>query len=318
MGIMTRMLRLCKADVHGVMDQLEDKGLLLKQYLQGNGGQASRSKERQIHGMTRNADRLQRQVLRHGEEMEKLEADLNLALAKEKDDIARMLIRRRRSSGNRLSMLKGPARNDRTQEKSALAATLEDQRLQYETLKARADAYCRQTNQRSVGRGKRCSDWRMESHRPQGGRNRTGASPTQGSPSERRPPMKSPIRTTLVYGLICALIAMPAAGSIAGIVGGSIAFKLVLWTILSGYSLLLARWSGKHPAVLLFPLILLLGTAVWPGIDSVFFFLGLGVLCWLRSGICFSGFPLRAMIALKLLPPPAARHWSPCWDRATP
>jgi len=109
--------------------------------------------------------------------------------------------------------------------------------------------------------------------------------------------MKSPIRTTLVYGLICALLAMPATGSLAGIVGGAIAFKLVLWTILSGYSLLLARWSGKHPAVLLFPLILLLGTAVWPAIDTVFFFLGLGMLCWLRSGICFSGFPLRAMIA---------------------
>jgi len=109
--------------------------------------------------------------------------------------------------------------------------------------------------------------------------------------------MKSPIRTTLVYGLICALLAIPATGGLAVIVGGSIAFKLVLWTILSGYSLLLARWSGKHPALLLFPLILLLGTAVWPAIDTVFFFLGLGVLCWLRSGICFNRFPLRAMIA---------------------
>lgn len=109
--------------------------------------------------------------------------------------------------------------------------------------------------------------------------------------------MKSPIRTTLVYGLICALIAIPATGGLAGIVGTSIAFKLVLWTILWGYSLLLARWSGKHPVVLFFPLILLLGTAVWPAIDTVFFFLGLGVLCWLRSGICFSGFRLRAMIA---------------------
>jgi hypothetical protein len=109
--------------------------------------------------------------------------------------------------------------------------------------------------------------------------------------------MKFPVRTTLVYGLICALIAIPAAAGLTGIAGGSIAFKLVLWTILSGYSLLLARWSGKPPAVLLFPLILLLGTAVWPGIDAVFFFLGLGVLCWLRSGICFSHFPLRAMIA---------------------
>ena len=33
MGIMSRMLRLWKADLHGVMDQLEDKALVLKQYL---------------------------------------------------------------------------------------------------------------------------------------------------------------------------------------------------------------------------------------------------------------------------------------------
>lgn len=112
--------------------------------------------------------------------------------------------------------------------------------------------------------------------------------------------MKSPLRTTLVYGLICALAAMPATGGLAAHFGGSVAFKLVLWTILAGYSLLLARWSGRHPAGILFPLILLLGTAVWPGIDSAFFFLGLGVLCWLRSGICFNHFPLRAMVAETL------------------
>ena len=33
MGIMTRLIKICKADVHGVMDQLEDKALLLKQHL---------------------------------------------------------------------------------------------------------------------------------------------------------------------------------------------------------------------------------------------------------------------------------------------
>ena len=33
MGIMARVIRLCKADLHGVMDQLEDKDLLLKQHL---------------------------------------------------------------------------------------------------------------------------------------------------------------------------------------------------------------------------------------------------------------------------------------------
>ncbi|MBW1694925.1 MAG: PspA/IM30 family protein, partial [Deltaproteobacteria bacterium] len=33
MGVFTRIVRICKADIHGVMDQLEDQGLLLKQHL---------------------------------------------------------------------------------------------------------------------------------------------------------------------------------------------------------------------------------------------------------------------------------------------
>ena len=33
MAIITRMIRLFKADIHGVMDQIEDQGLLLKQHL---------------------------------------------------------------------------------------------------------------------------------------------------------------------------------------------------------------------------------------------------------------------------------------------
>lgn len=146
MGIMTRMLRLCKADVHGVMDQLEDKGLLLRQYLREM-EDSLENKERQIQGMTRNAEQLQHHILRHGEEMEKLEADLNLAIEKEKDDIARMLIRRRRFLENACRCLKDQHETI-AREKSALSATLADQRLQYETLKARADAYCRQTDQR--------------------------------------------------------------------------------------------------------------------------------------------------------------------------
>jgi len=33
MAILTRIIQLFKADIHGVMDQLEDQGLLLKQHL---------------------------------------------------------------------------------------------------------------------------------------------------------------------------------------------------------------------------------------------------------------------------------------------
>ena len=72
------------------------------------------------------------------------------------------------------------------------------------------------------------------------------------------------------------------------------AFKLVLWADLAGYAVLMARWSGKALTAIMFPLALLLGTAVWPGIYTAFFFLGLGMLSWLRSGICFSKTPIRA------------------------
>ena len=109
--------------------------------------------------------------------------------------------------------------------------------------------------------------------------------------------MKRPLRTTLVYGAISALAVMPAAGLLSAYLGWSTAFKLVLWADLAGYAALMARWSGKPLTAITFPLVLLLGTALWPGVYTAFFFLGLGMLSWLRSGICFSKTPIRAVAA---------------------
>lgn len=146
MGIMTRILRLCKADVHGVMDQLEDKGLLLKQYLREM-ETSLWHKEQHLDALTLRQSRLTSQVVRHGEEMDKLERDLTLALKKKKDDIARMLIRKRRALETASLHLKEQVETT-THEKSQLAETLAGQRLQYETLKAKADIYCRKATDR--------------------------------------------------------------------------------------------------------------------------------------------------------------------------
>ena len=143
MGIMTRMLRLCKADVHGVMDQLEDKGLLLKQYLREMETSLGH-KEQQVSALSQRIDRLNGQFDHHGEEMDKLEQDLILALNKEKDDIARMLIRRRRALETGSRHLKEQV-EVMSQEKIHLLETLATQRLQYETLSARANTYCCQS-----------------------------------------------------------------------------------------------------------------------------------------------------------------------------
>lgn len=141
MGIMTRILRLCKADVHGVMDQLEDKGLLLKQYLREM-ETTLEHKEQQVAALAQHHARLTRQIVRHDEEKDKLERELVLALKKERDDIARMLIRRCRTLETMSRHLKEQAETI-SQEKSQLVETLSRQQLQYEPLKARAAAYCR-------------------------------------------------------------------------------------------------------------------------------------------------------------------------------
>jgi phage shock protein A len=141
MAIMTRLLRLCKADVHGVMDQLEDKGLLLRQHLREMQSGLDR-KERQLAALTQQLDRQTVLVGSCIEEMDKLEQDLNLAIEKEKDDIARVLIRRRRTLETTCKQAKVQMET-LSQEKAQLLENLTQQRLAYESLKTKIDAYCR-------------------------------------------------------------------------------------------------------------------------------------------------------------------------------
>lgn len=93
MGILSRVVRLCKADLHGVMDQMEDKELLLKQHLREMraviaGRQTRIDQLEDVMGMTK------RDLLRYHKQVQALEEDLDLAAARGKDDIARLLIRK--------------------------------------------------------------------------------------------------------------------------------------------------------------------------------------------------------------------------------
>jgi phage shock protein A len=93
MGILSRVIRLCKADLHGVMDQLEDKDLLLKQHLREMLAAMAGRQVRidQLEEALRNG---QRDRAMHTQQLQALEEDLGLAVARGKDDIARMLIRK--------------------------------------------------------------------------------------------------------------------------------------------------------------------------------------------------------------------------------
>ena len=93
MGILNRLIRIFKADIHGVMDQFEDKGLLLKQYLRDMQDALS-EKETCLKQVTVARTQAQRDDENCGLEIEKLEHDLTIAFRKDRDDIARLLIKR--------------------------------------------------------------------------------------------------------------------------------------------------------------------------------------------------------------------------------
>ena len=143
MGIMTRFVRLCKADLHGVMDQMEDKGLLLKQHLRDMQEELDK-KEARLAGMLAAREETERERERRSREYQALEQDLALAIAKEKDDIARTLIRKLKplaQHGDELRRHVQALDGDIAQFRTAL----EEQRLLFEQLRLKASEHLRRT-----------------------------------------------------------------------------------------------------------------------------------------------------------------------------
>ena len=98
MGIMTRIIGIFKADIHGVMDQLEDQNLLLKQYLRDM-EEELHQKEAKLQKMMVSQNHAQQDHDRYQQQCDTLENDLTMAVQKGKDDIARMLIKKNEAYG---------------------------------------------------------------------------------------------------------------------------------------------------------------------------------------------------------------------------
>jgi phage shock protein A len=143
MGIMTRVVKIFKADIHGVMDQLEDQGLLLKQYLRDMEDALVAGEARLQRKVTaRNQARQEYDKLLQQTEL--LERDLAVAIKKSKDDIARMLIKKlkpvsdlRNDIARHISIL--------NEEIAELKERLNRQKLKYAQIKHRALKYSRRS-----------------------------------------------------------------------------------------------------------------------------------------------------------------------------
>jgi len=143
MGIVTRVIRIFKADVHGVMDQLEDRELLLKQHLRDMAEVLS-LKEVRLNKMLASRKQAQQEHDKYRQQSRALEQDLAVAIHKNKDDIARMLIRKvkpldslRGEIADRMRLLDQDISQDREH--------LDQQRLQYDRLKHRSVDFLKKT-----------------------------------------------------------------------------------------------------------------------------------------------------------------------------
>ncbi len=145
MAILNRLVKLCKADIHGVMDQLEDPELLLKQHLRDM-DESLYKKEDRLKKMMLLRDQVHKEYDRCQKETQELEQDLEVAILKNRDDIARMLIRKLKPLEN-IQKQRQAHMESVELDIDGFTRVLDQQRLQNEQLKQKANTYFQKAEQ---------------------------------------------------------------------------------------------------------------------------------------------------------------------------
>ena len=113
--------------------------------------------------------------------------------------------------------------------------------------------------------------------------------------------LRRPIRTTIVFGLICGLTFIPLSFLLNHVIAWTGAICLALWLYVAGYGILLKRWSENNLVSIIFPLLILLLAIFLMDSVAAFFLLALLVISWMRSGICFQKSAWTRLLAELLL-----------------
>ena len=109
--------------------------------------------------------------------------------------------------------------------------------------------------------------------------------------------MTPPVRTTLIFGLLSALLVIPVTTFLVIFSAWPMALNMYVDLNLVLYSFLLCHWTGTRPLTLAFPLLLVTGIALWPNNSAGFFLVALWIFAWIRSGICCKAMVIRKIHA---------------------
>src|SRR6266404_8392806 len=119
MKLFDRVATLVKADAHGVIESLEERALLLKQYVREAEIELNHKRAR-LEAVREEEKRLRDARTRGEDELRSLDEDIALALAGGKDDLARFAIRRLIPRRNEVKALRAQI-EQRSAEAQALA-----------------------------------------------------------------------------------------------------------------------------------------------------------------------------------------------------
>ncbi len=143
MAIIARIVKIFKADIHGVMDRLEDRRLLLKQYLRDM-EEVLLHKEAKLRQMKVSHNQKQKDLADYRQQWQALDHDLTVALRKNRDEIARMLLRKMKPLENKSEKLTRHLEALK-EEMIQFKNHLKQQHRRYEQLKYRSIEYFRRT-----------------------------------------------------------------------------------------------------------------------------------------------------------------------------
>jgi phage shock protein A len=139
MRLFDRIAMLAKADAHGVVESLEDRSLLLKQYVREAEIEVDRKRAR-VEALGLEGKRLGDDQRRLEERIAALDADIGLALGEGQEDLARHAIKKLLPLRAGLTRAKERL-VEVSEERSQLTALLQNQEEELDALKTRVRAH---------------------------------------------------------------------------------------------------------------------------------------------------------------------------------
>jgi phage shock protein A len=139
MALINRMSRLFTADVHAVLDRIEEPDVLLKHAIREMEDELARNEQR-VRALEHERDSLaERQHKLHGL-LGELAEQLDVCFGNHNDELARKVIRRRLET-ERLERLVGDRRTAVDKELAELRATVDEQREQLDVMRQKSQLF---------------------------------------------------------------------------------------------------------------------------------------------------------------------------------